>query len=129
MVPRLRPTRSLALSFALPEPFPVPPPAFRLAPMPASFPLASIYKPDVIVIGVIARIPKWVMDALYKTLESLEVLLSWVVEYWQLFLGVVPIPDLYTRLAALLELIDWSLRAQGLEGLGVGWREYFATLR
>jgi hypothetical protein len=69
------------------------------------------------------------MDALCKTLESLEVLPSWVVEYWQLFLGVVPTPDLYTRLVALLELFDWSLRAQGLEGLGVGWREYFATLR
>jgi hypothetical protein len=113
-----RPTLSLALSSAPPEPFPVSPPAFRPTP-----------KPDVIVIGVIARLPKWVMDALCKTLESLEVLSSWVVEYWQLFLGVVHTPDLYTRLAALLELLDWSLRAQGLESLGVGWREYFATLR
>jgi hypothetical protein len=106
-----RPTFSLALSSALPEPFLVPPLAFRLAPMPASLPLASTYKPDAIVIGVIARLPKWVMDALCKTLESLEVLPSWVVEYWQLFLGVVLTPDLYTRLVALLELFDWSLRA------------------
>jgi hypothetical protein len=124
-----KPTLSLALSSVPPEPLPVPPPAFRPAPMSASLPLASTYKPDAIVIGVIARLPKWVMDALCKTLESLEVLPSWVVEYWQLFLGVVPTPDLYTRLVALLELFDWSLRAQGLEGLGVGWREYFATLR
>jgi hypothetical protein len=53
-----RPTLSLAFSSALPEPFPVPPPAFRPAPMPASFPLVSTYKPDAIVIGVIAQLPK-----------------------------------------------------------------------
>jgi hypothetical protein len=79
---------------ALPEPLPVPPPAFRPTPM-----------PDTLAIGLLARLPEWVTDVLFPT------------------------PDLYTHLAALLELIDWSLRAQGLEGLGVGWREYFATLR
>jgi hypothetical protein len=97
---------STALSPALPKPFPVPPPAFRPALMPASLPLASTYKPDAIVIGVIARLPKWVIDALCKTLESLKVLPSWVVEYWQLFLGVVPTPNLYTRLVTLLELFN-----------------------
>jgi hypothetical protein len=52
------PASSIAPSPALPKPFPVPPPAFRPAPMPASLPLASTYKPDAIVIGVIARLPK-----------------------------------------------------------------------
>jgi hypothetical protein len=127
--PIFSPAFSTAPSPVLPESFPVPPPAFRLTSMLASFPLAFIYKPDAIVIEVIARLPKWVMDALCKILESLEVLPSWVVEYWQLFFGVVPTPDLYTRLVALLELFDWSLRAQGLESFGVSWREYFATLR
>jgi hypothetical protein len=123
------PAPSPALSPALPEPLPVPPPAFRPAPMPASLPLASTYKPDAIVIGVIARLPEWVIDALCKALESLEAKPSWVIEYALQFLGVVPTPDLYMRPVALLELLDWSLRAQGLKGLGVGWREYFATLR
>jgi hypothetical protein len=66
---------------------------------------------------------------LYRAFKSLEVKPSWAVKYWLQFLGILPTPDLYTRLAALLELINWSLRAQGLEGLGVSWREYFATLR
>jgi hypothetical protein len=118
MVPRLRPTLSLALSSAPPEPLPVPPPAFRPTPM-----------PDTLAIDVFARLPEWVTDVLCRAFEPLEVKPSWAVEYWLQFLGVVPTPDLYTRLAALLELLDWSLRAQGLKGLGVGWREYFATLR
>jgi hypothetical protein len=53
-----RPTSSPAPSPTLSEPLPVPPPAFRPAPMPASLPLASTYKPDAIVIGVIARLPE-----------------------------------------------------------------------
>jgi hypothetical protein len=100
------PASSIAPSPALPEPFPVPPPAFRPAPMPASLPLASTYKPDAIVIEVIARLPKWVMNTLCKTLKSLEILPSWVVKYWQLFLRIVPTPDLYTRLIALFELLN-----------------------
>jgi hypothetical protein len=43
-----------------------------------------------------------------------------VIEYALQFLGIVPTPNIYIRLVALLELFDWSLRAQGLEGLGVG---------
>jgi hypothetical protein len=45
-----RPTLSLTLSSVLPESLPIPPPA--------SLPLASTYKSDAIVIGVIARLPK-----------------------------------------------------------------------
>jgi hypothetical protein len=67
-----RPTSSPAPSPTLPKPLPVPPPTFRPAPMPASLPLASTYKPDVIVIEVIARLPEWAIDALYKASESLE---------------------------------------------------------
>jgi hypothetical protein len=114
---------------APPEPLPVPPPTFWSAPMPASFPLASTYKPDAIVIEVVARLPEWAINALCKASESLEAKPSWVIKYALQFLGVLPTPDIYMRLVALLELFDWSFRAQGLKGLGVGWREYFATLR
>jgi hypothetical protein len=124
-----RPISSPALSPALPEPLSVPPPAFRPSPMPASLPLASIYKPDAIVIEVIARLPEWVIDALCKVLESLEAKPSWVIEYALQFFGAVPTPDIPMRLVALLELFDWSLKAQDLKGLCIGWREYFAILR
>jgi hypothetical protein len=53
-----KPILSFALSSAPPKLFSVPPLAFRSALMPASFPLASTYKPNAIMIGVIARLPK-----------------------------------------------------------------------
>jgi hypothetical protein len=90
---------------------------------------ASTYKADAITIWLLARLPEWAIDALCKASESLEAKPSWVIEYALQFLGVVPTPDIYMRLVALFELLDWSLRAQGLEGLCVGWREHFATLR
>jgi hypothetical protein len=56
--PTFSPAFSTALSPVLSEPFLVPPSAFRLALMPASFSLAFTYKPDAIIIGIIARLPK-----------------------------------------------------------------------
>jgi hypothetical protein len=94
-----KPILSFALSFAPPELFLISPPAFRLTLM-----------SDIFVIDLFARLPEWVTDVLCRVFKSLEVKPSWAVKYWLQFLGVVPTPDLYTRLAALLELIDWSLK-------------------
>jgi hypothetical protein len=99
--PTSSPASSTAPSPALPEPLPVPPPAFRPAPMPA-----STYKADAITIWLLAQLPKWAIDALCKASECLEAKPSWVIEYALQFLGVVPTPDIYMRLVALLELID-----------------------
>jgi hypothetical protein len=60
------------------------------------------------------------MDTLCKILEFLEILPSWVVKYWLQFLRIIPISDFYTRLAALLEFIDWNFRTQDLESLSIG---------
>jgi hypothetical protein len=103
-----RPTLSLVLSSIPPEPFSIPPPAFRLTLI-----------LNTLAIDLFARLFKWVIDMLCRAFKFLEVKPSWAVKYWLQFLGIVSIPDLYTRLAALLEFLDWSLRAQGLKGLGI----------
>jgi hypothetical protein len=90
-----RPTFLLALLSVPPELLSVPPPAFRLTLM-----------SDTLAIDLFARLPEWVTDVLCKAFKSLEVKPSWAVKYWLQFLGVVPPPDLYTRLAALLELLN-----------------------
>ena len=68
-------------------------------------------KSEAIIADIVARIPTRAYDIMKTALQSSKVLPSWLIEAIELVLKDDSIS--YTRVAALLEIFEWSFRAQG----------------